>query len=231
MESENRDRLRKRDKERFIEAMKHAAGELMSAAVLTLPGEKPEGVYTNRFAAVRVKSAADFADRANEVVRLWNEMNHDVQGELRLVFDSEPIEIAGRKATEHSIDMTAAVGTPGVPEIREAMEKLFGSEGKLRILIVPVDDQTVLVAGATREQAASALKLLSPDESPRWDADSTSEANGMLSEDSAWRVFFSPHGYNRWRKRQTDAVVGPVIGGPLVRTSMRPASPPACRSG
>ena len=229
VENDAQGRLERRDKERFIEAVEQAASGITAITLLTLPGEKQDGVYTNQFAAVRVKAASEFLDQASEVMRLWNEMNHDVQGELRLVFDTEEAQIGNRQAIEYSVDMTAALGTPGVPEIREAMEKLFGSEGKLRILIVPDDETTVLLAGATREQTASALKMLEFDESASWDNDDVAQVNRLLPDQSDWRLFFSPHDYNTWLKRQSDAITGPVIGGPLVKDFS--SSPPIGAAG
>jgi hypothetical protein len=46
----------------------------------------------------------------------------------------------------------------------------------------------------------------------------------LLDDAHDWQLFFSPHGYTAWMKRQMDAVLGPVIGGPVV--PQFPKSPP-----
>ena len=51
----------------------------------------------------------------------------------------------------------------------------------------------------------------------------------MLAKQSDWRLYVSPHGYSEWLRRQMDAILGPVIGGPVVREF--PASPPIGLAG
>jgi len=43
------------------------------------------------------------------------------------------------------------------------------------------------------------------------------EAKRLLSDGADWQMYVSLHDYNRWLERQMDAVLGPVIGGPVVR--------------
>jgi hypothetical protein len=210
---------------RFFQAVDQAAAEVASAAVLTLPGEKQEGVYTNNFAAVRVASAEKFADLTAEAMRLWNQMNREAEGGPRLVFDVAELKIANRAAVQYSLDLAAADDAPAIPEIRQAMEKLFGPGGKFTLILVTIDEQSVLLAAATPEQVAAMLERLDQKRPIDWNAPQLATANRLLPEQAAWRGFFSPHGFTTWSTRQMDAIVGaPVIGGPLVKEF--PVTPP-----
>ena len=163
-----------------------------AASVLTLPGEKEDGVYTNSFLAVRVGSADKFVDLATEAMRLWNQMNRDGQGGPRLVFDVEELSIGDRKAIQYSLDLAAADGAAVLPETRQAMEKLFGPGGKLRMLIAKVDKHTVLLAGATPEQVAAMLEQLDRKQPLDWQQPPFADVNRLLPQASGLACVFQP---------------------------------------
>jgi hypothetical protein len=217
---------------RFYEAVGQAASQTTAAGVLTLPGGNQDGVYTNSFLAARVESADKFIDLVSEAMRLWNQMNRDARGGPRLVFDVDELTIGDppRRAIDYSLDLAAADGAPMLPETRQAMEKLFGPGGKFRLFVARVNDQTVLLAGATQEQVAAMLKQFDRDDRLDWRQPPFSDAHQLLPEQAAGRAFFSAHGYTTWKARETAAIVGTeVIGGPLVKEF--PAAPPVGVAG
>jgi hypothetical protein len=214
---------------RFYQEVEQAANMVQAIAVFALPGNEQDGVYTNNFATVRVTSADAFVDHAGEVMRLWNQMNREARRGTQLIFDVDDLSIGERAAKQYSIDIAAADGGPALPEIRQAMEKLFGPGGKLRFFIVAVDDQTVLLAAATPEQIASILQALDVKHPNDWNRDPLGVTNRLLPRDADWRVFFSPNGYTKWNARKMNAITGPVFGGPLVKEF--PASPPIGAGG
>ncbi len=209
---------------RFQEAVDQAANQVRSFAVLTKPGERNEGVYTNNFLAVRVPAADVFLDQVSEVMRLWNEMNREAERGTRLVFDVDETKVADHESTLYSIDIAAADGAPELPEIRQAMEKLFGPGGKFQLLVVPVDDSTVLLSVGTPQQTAGMVETIKQQRPVEWSVGATSQTNQLLPGQSEWRLFFSPHGYTAWRTREMDAITGPVLGGPIVKP-FPPSSP------
>lgn len=218
-------RLDDRTLARFYDAVGQAAAVSTAACVLTLPGENDDGVYTNSFVAVRVTSADKFVDLVKEALRLWNQMNRDAQGGPRLVFDVEDVSIGNRNATQYSLDLAAADGAPMLPETRQAMEKLFGPGGKLRMLVVKIDDDSAMLAGATAQQAAAVLEQIDRTQAIDWRRPPFAVTNRLLPDHAEWRAFFSPQGYTTWKAREMAAIVGTeVIGGPLVREF--PAAPP-----
>jgi hypothetical protein len=200
------------------EAVEQAAGESQSAMILAQPGGTMPPVYTNNWAVVRVVSSADFVKRTAEIMRLWNKANRDGDGETKLILDAEDAKIGEREAKQYSIDFVAMYGTPAVPEIRQSMEKLFGPGGKFRIWIVPVDERTVLIGVGLQEQVAERLKLLDQRQPIDWNQAELAKCNQLLPADSSWRMFFDPHRYNDWARREAMAgMTVPVIGGPLVK--------------
>jgi hypothetical protein len=192
---------------------------------LTLPGEKDDGVYTNNFLVLQARSADKFIDFTAEAMRLWNQMHREGQGGPRLVFDIDESSIGERKAIEYSLDIAAADGAPMLPETRQAMEKLFGPGGKLRMIIVKVDERTAVLARATEDQVAAMLEQLDRKQPLDWQQPPFGDIDRLLPSQADWRAFYSPHGHTTWKARESAAIVGTeVIGGPLVKEF--PAAPP-----
>jgi hypothetical protein len=213
----------------FRAALEQAISQVQSFSVLTRPGLADEAVFTNNFLAVNVDDAKKFLTVAAESVLRWNEMVGSPQAGVKLVFDSKEISIAGHDGTEYFIDMAAAVNAPAIPEARASMEKLFGSGALFRLQMIGVDERTVLLAAATEEQVAGALRTLQVGSDKVGRPAELNAAAALLPRDSAWQLYLSPSGYTTWLRRQMDAVLGPVIGGPIVNTF--PATPPVGLAG
>ncbi len=212
------------------EALDKATAGIQSVAVLSQPGEEAQPVYTNNFFVLRVESAAKFVEQAKEVMRLWNKANRDAKGGTHMLFDSEDTKVGEIAATQYSMDVAALDGGAVAPEVRQAMERLFGPGGKLRIWIVPTDDTTVLLAGATSDQVTAAVKVLEKKQAIDWQQGELGTVNALLPAESDWRAFVDPHRYNDWVRRESLAMIGvPIIGGPLGRDF--PPSPPVGIAG
>lgn len=207
---------------KFRDVLEHAVTDVGSFALLTRPGAGDEGVFTNNFLVVRVPEAKAFLKRAADVVQQWNAMLDEAPQGIRLVFQSKPVTIGALSGTEYSIDVGEAVGAPAMgiqamPEFRRSMERLFGPGGKFHMLFIAVDDQTVMLAAATKDQTDQAIKEMSAGGPPSDEHLKMHKADRLLSEGADWRLYVNLHDYNRWLERQMDAVLGPVIGGPVVR--------------
>jgi hypothetical protein len=215
---------------RYLEAVEQAAADVISLNVLALTGQPHDGVYTNGFVVARTASADNFVDRVAEAMRLWNQMNREAEGGPRLVFDVAEVPSGNYTAIQYSIDLAAVDGAPVIPEMRQAMERLFGAGGKLTLFLVKADGQTVLAAAATLEQVGKMLERLEGGRATDWNVAPFAEVNRLLPQQAEWRAYFSPHGYTTWSARKMDAIVGvPVIGGPLVKDF--PQAPPIGAAG
>lgn len=212
------------DVAKFRAAAERAIAKVHSFAVLTRPGAGKDAVFTNNFLALRVPNAKDFLVVAAECVGIWNDMLGKPNVAMKLVFNSQEISVAERKGTEFSIDMAAAVNAPAIPEARASMEKLFGPGALFRLQMVAADDHTVLLAAATQEQVAEVIDGMSTSVDIADEQVELRETLRLLSPQHDWFLCVSPQGYTSWLKRQMDAVLGAVIGGPIV--PQFPATPP-----
>ncbi|MGE3241081.1 MAG: hypothetical protein AB7I57_08440, partial [Pirellulales bacterium] len=217
------------DVAKFRSAVESAIADVRAFAVLTRPGAADDAVFTSNFLAIRVTSTKKFVDVAAECIRLWNAMLDKPRAAMKLVFKSKEISVADRSGTEYSIDMAAAVNAPAIPEARASMEKLFGPSALFRLQIVAVDEDTVLLASATEKQVAQVIEEMTKQPLGDGDRPELQETHKLHSPDRAWALYMSPSGYTAWLKRWMDAVLGAVIGGPIV--PQFPASPPVGLAG
>jgi hypothetical protein len=205
---------------KFRQAVEQAIAEIRSFAVLTRPGVAADAVFSNNFLVLRVASADEFLALVAQSVECWNEMLGDPQSALKLAFKSKSISVTGHDGTEYSVDIVAAINEPATP----AMNKLFGPESLFRLQSVKIDPTTVLLTCATEVQIAQIIAEMNKKLEPASDRSELRDTAILLDQSHDWHLFFSPHGYTAWMKRQMDAVLGPVIGGPVV--PQFPKSPP-----
>jgi hypothetical protein len=211
-------------------AIEQALAQTRAVSILSRPGADQDGVYTNSFLAVRVASAEEFLKQTGAAIDEWNAMLGKADGAIGLVFEKSPIAVDGRDGTEYAIDMAKAVGAGSLPEARQSMERLFGPGGRFRIQLIKVDDVTVLLSIAFEEQLARPIRAIQDKrEAPATDDGKLHLVMPLLTGESDWQLYLSLDGYNRWLKRQMEAIVGPFIGGPIVRPF--PESPPIGAAG
>jgi hypothetical protein len=214
----------------FRAAAERAVAQTRAFSVLSRPGTEPEGVYTNSFLAVQVASADEFIKQAKAAVDEWNTMLGKTDGAAGLAFEESPIMVDGHDGSQYSIDMAKAVGAGSLPEARQSMERLFGPGGQFRMQCVKVDDTTVLLSIASEDQLTTPIRVIQNKHLAKAAEDGKLQAvTQLLVGESDWRLYLSLDGYNHWLKRQMEAIVGPVIGGPIVRPF--PASPPVAAAG
>jgi hypothetical protein len=212
------------DLSNLCKSAESAAADVSAFAILTRPGAGGDGVYANSFLAFRVPSSEKFLARAGALVQEWNAMLTKVDVLKLLAFDSRTITVGDRPGQEYTIDMTAAAGGPPLPEIKTAMEKLFGPGGKFRLQFVAIDESTVLLAAATESQVAEVLGAM---KERALDAPESGELQAtidLFATENQWQLFFSPRGYTEWMRRYLDAILGDAIGAPVL--PQFPESPP-----
>lgn len=215
----------------FEQAFDMAAGDVDAWSVAHQPGDLKTGVYNNSFLVLRVPSTKSFLEHAADAMDRWNTMHRESESETKYVFDIEETKFSHRVATQYLLDVGSTGGMPALPEMRQLMEKFFGPGGKMRMWLVPVDEQTVLLAAGTPEQVAATLETLERRKPIDWNRPEFAAANRLLPETVDWRVFFSPRGYYDWKRREAEAMNNgvPVLGAKPATEF--PASPSIAFSG
>jgi hypothetical protein len=215
----------------FEKALAIAVSDVAAWSIVHQPGDLKTGVHNNNFMVLRVSSSKAFLEHVDDTMQRWNTMHRESPSETKFVFDIEDTKFGDRQAIQYLLDIAATGGVPAIPEMRQLMEKFFGPGGKMRMWIVPVDEQTVLVAAATPEQVTAALEALDRRAPIDWNQPELAPASKLLPDDMDWRIFFSPRHYHEWKRRETEAMNNgvPVIGAKPAKDF--PASPPVVFSG
>jgi hypothetical protein len=215
----------------FEDAFIDAASDVTAWSVVHQPGDLKTGVHNNKFLVVRVASAKSFLSHAADAMEHWNTMHRETESDTSYVFDIEEAKLGDRVATQYLLDVAATGGLPAMPEMRKMMEQFFGPGGKMRLWLVPIDEQTVLLAAAMPEQVTAALQRLDDKLPIDWNQPELAAANKLSPEASDWRLFFSPRDYRQWKRLETEAMNNgvPVIGAKP--TKDLPLSPPILFSG
>ena len=215
---------------KFRTAVEQAVAQARAVTVLTRPGADQDGVYSGSFLAVQVASADEFVKQLKAAFDQWNAMLDKTEGASALVFDQAPITVEGREGAEYSIDMAKASGAGSFPEARQSMERLFGQGGRFRLQYVKVTNRPCLLSMASQDQLSAPIRVLQGKAATQAADDGKLQAaTQLLKGNSDWQLSVSLDGYNHWLKRQLEAIVGPVIGGPIVRPF--PESPPIAAAG
>lgn len=201
--------------EEFIQAMITATDHIQSWSIASLPASKVEGIYNNQFLLVSVDSASAFVKNMDQAIQSWNTLNHDIREHARMLVDIDQIKIAGRDAQRYTIDVANMAHMPALPEIRKMMEQFFGPGGKMRMWVVPIDEHSVLLAGATKAQVIYTLSEIARKQPIDWSKPQFASANNLLPEQTDLRVFFNPNSYTEWQHLQNEISNGEVLGGPL----------------
>jgi hypothetical protein len=215
----DRTRYRDEDLRSLKYAARVAAGEVSGIALLQRPADTTVGVQTNQFVMLKCDDADAAMNEIASVIKSWNWLMDNAEGEV-LQLGSKPQQLRGKRAISYEADMAAAFsprgpdGTPQVlPEVRTAMEELFGKGGAFRLLVVRLDDHTVLLAGGSAEQAEQLMAEL--------DAETVAvdrpPVERLLAAPGRFRIFVDARQYSQWLKNTRYAGMGEVIGGPLVR--------------
>jgi hypothetical protein len=171
---------------------------------------------------IQCRDAAAVTAAVVDVVKAWNWLMDNANGEI-MQLGSKSLQIRQRDAVLYDADMTAIFApnpdSVALPEIRAAMEKLFGKDGYFRLLVVRLDRSNVLVACASEKQTEQLIADLDaePEATP-------AAANPELPGAEQFRVVLNPHSLSQQYYVTRHAEFGDVLGESPPRVF--PQSPP-----
>lgn len=116
-------------------------------------------------------------------------------------------EVGGRPAFEVESTFSEATNDPLLPGAAQAVAKMFGSDGKLRVVFAAVDERTVAMSFGS---SAPILRAMEATKQPKdgFAADpAVGEIKAMLAPDSQWMGCISPSGVVAFVKNMIDTVV------------------------
>lgn len=209
---------------KFVEQIGKLWESVQSLAAIHRPAPADEGVYSNNFLLLSTDDAALTHSQIVSAFDSWNWLMDDAEDEMALQFNSAKKKIGDRETTEFTADMVVAVGGPPLPEVRNALEALFGPGAMMRIQITTVDDHTVLLANASTSQIEKLLAEIESADGKLIESPELAAAKKLLRPQPAFEFYLQPHAMSVWADAAQTAGMENIVGGPLVEEF--PESPP-----
>ncbi len=180
--------------------------EIVSCSLVLLPGQEGDPLMGNFLAIAEVPKVDDYLDSLSQVVETWNEINDRSTSDIKPVSEIAERNIRGQRLTEIVVDYATTFAEDNVPVTKWMLEAAFGSDGKLRMKFLAVDQTHFLFGLATDEQMSRALQALRDDKNAET---TTSEATiKLLDPQALCQVLLQPQAALDWVARVENEFLG-----------------------
>jgi hypothetical protein len=195
-------------------------------SVMMGTGQPGQPVLADMLALYHVENAEKYLA---EYLKYLDDLNKAVKksdsADAKELFKAKKTEIEGRPAVESETPIPLPQQVKEVPGMEDRMGKIFGSGGKLKTVLVAVDEHTIALSFTDRApfitRAIAAAKK--PSEGLASDAEIAKTA-AMLPTGAQWVGYFNPSGAVAFAKGMVDAMS--EEGGFKPNIPEFPASPP-----
>jgi hypothetical protein len=173
------------------------------------PGQPGEPPLSDTLALYNVDDAPKYLDEYEKYLGAMNEPGKDSENAKKL-FTAKKTEVGGRPALEYEMALPSAPkspGMPGMPDMAETMKKILGSEGKMKFLVVAIDEHNVAInlSGRAPIIMRAIASLKKPADGLAADAE-IAKTTALLLSDAQWVGYFSPSGAVAFAKSFIDAL-------------------------
>jgi len=198
---------------------------IRTISMMVGPGQPGESLLGDVLVLYNVDNAPKFLAEYEKYCLAMSQPGKDADPAAKKLFSVKKTEIGGRPALENEMAIPLPPRAAEVPGFEEKMGKLLGPGGKLKTLLVAVDEHTVALSFTGRAplvmRAIAALKR--PADSLAADPDIAKTA-AMLPAGAQWVGYFNPSGAVAFAKSIVDAMFDE--GGFKPSIPDFPASPP-----
>lgn len=218
------DKYQQQDADKFAHHVEAILNDTQALSVVQRNTGPDEGVYGNTFLLLHTQNATRVHNTFSKALMSWNWLMDNAEGDICLQFNSTPISIADKPATEYTADMLKAVDATPLPEVKEAMRALFGPGGLYRMQLLLVNDKTVLLGNATVAQTEQLLAELGTDGPRMLESKEIKALKKLFKRKPHFEFYLDISELTRHQERAQMAELGQILGGPLVRQF--PDTPP-----
>jgi hypothetical protein len=183
------------------DAWQAAMKGITSLSMAMLPGDADDPLYSNFYGIVQVEDAAAYLKSYAKSIELWNKLlAHNTTG-IKFQYDTEETELAGKKGLLLTADLSEVANDQNVPMMKPMMEALLGKEGKMRIYLMAVDEHTVYMGIAEKDEVAARMESVLKQENGLAQSSEAEMTLALLDPKSAWIGLVSPKGAVTWATR------------------------------
>ena len=207
------------------ESWRSTMNGLKSMSMALLAGDKDDPLMSNVYGIYKMVDSAGYVEATRKSMALWNELTEASTSDIKMDYEVQDFEYAGKKGLVTVVDIAAAAGDENVPMVKPMFQAMFGSDAKMRMYVVPADAETIVYAMAKEEDVGRAIEHVAGGSAGLGAAPAVKATADLLEASSPWTGFVSPHGAVLWFGRFLTNIAGP-LGGAAVTIPEYPAGPP-----
>jgi hypothetical protein len=207
------------------ESMQATTQGLRTFSAVMLAGGKGDPLYSNIVGVIKVDNADEYMAATKKSMSLWNELTAASTSDIKMIYETQDVEVGGLKGVLVITDVAAAVGDEDVPMVEPMMEAMFGEDAKMRVYILAADENTIIMAVGPEASVAASAKRAAAGESGLAGAPTVQTTVALLDSSAPWTGFVSPQGCVTWFERAFTTFAG-ALGGPTITFPEYPAGPP-----
>jgi hypothetical protein len=156
-------------------------------------GRDDEPILHEMAGVYRVDDAAGFLDAYQKYCEAIREFENKANSpKLKIAPTVKKTEMSGRPALE--LEMAFPPEVSQAPGFGEKMSKLFGSEGKMRFVLIAADDHTVAYTVADEKPVSRILESLKQGSADLSADPNVAKTAALMPKDAQWAIYVSPSG-------------------------------------
>jgi hypothetical protein len=198
---------------------------LRSASMILLPGEGEEPLISNIYSIVKVDDAMKYLSSYAESMKKWNELLARTSLDIKLKYEVSEVEVSGKKGLLMVSDVLSAAQDENVPDVQTFIKAMVGEDGKTRMYLIAVDDNTVVAAMADEAHATKIMDHAAKRETGLAESSAVQTAGKLLDPQATWMGMISPKGLVAWVGRIYNNMFVSAGGAPPIEFPEFPATP------
>lgn len=207
------------------ESMQATTQGLRTFSTVMLAGGEGDPLYSNIVGVLEVDSAEEYMAATKTSMSLWNELTAASTSDIKMIYETQDVEVGGLKGVLVITDVMAAVGDEDVPGVKPAMEAMFGEGAKMRVYVLAADENTVIMGVGSEEGVAASAQRAIAGESGLASSATVQTTASLLDSSAPWTGFLSPQGCVLYVERAF-ATFAAAMGGMTPDFPEYPVGPP-----
>jgi hypothetical protein len=172
-----------------------------SMSMMLGTGKPGDPIFGSFYGVVRVKDAAAYLDTFRKSIKLWNDFVAQSSSKTPWKYELQDKTVGEAKGIEMTMDFTAMMGNdPNVQMMKPMMQTMFGNNGVMRQVYLPVDGQTVIYGMADDAELQQIVDRVKQGETGLQNSAFMQTTDKLLPAAASWRIYISPPGAVEWVK-------------------------------
>jgi len=195
------------------------------SAMIMLPGEEGDPLFSNFYGIAKVDDAVAYLDAYAKAMESWNEIMLQTTSDIHLNYEITQTTVGDAKACEIVVDVAAAAGGREAPMFNWMLEAMFGEDGKLHQMLVAANKETLVYGMAEQEKLSSVIDNALKGEASLSNTSEVQATMKLMSANAPWKIMISPQGSVQWATRVVNEFLVHLQGNTVEIPEFPPCPP------